>query len=299
MIHIIGNISEMHRLLRLPKPKHPLISIIDLKTINSSANKEIWRHHTTKFYSISLKNEITGKIKYGQNTFDFDEGVLSCFSPNQVLSVEGINENDVRGYSLLFSPDFLLNHPLTKKIKQYQFFSYELKEALFLSDNEEKAIIQIFKTIETEYSNNIDAYSQEAILSNIDLLLIYINRYYNRQFLTRKNYHLDILSRVEQILTDYYQNEEIDSLPTVQYLANEVHLSAPYLSDMLKNYTGLSAQQHIHESIIYKAKELLTISELSINQIAYELGFQYPQSFHKLFKRKTNITPSKFRQLYN
>jgi len=299
VIHIIGNISEMHRLLRLPKPKHPLISIIDLKTINSSANKEIWRHHTTKFYSISLKNEITGKIKYGQNTFDFDEGVLSCFSPNQVLSVEGINENDVRGYSLLFSPDFLLNHPLTKKIKQYQFFSYELKEALFLSDNEEKAIIQIFKTIETEYSNNIDAYSQEAILSNIDLLLIYINRYYNRQFLTRKNYHLDILSRVEQILTDYYQNEEIDSLPTVQYLANEVHLSAPYLSDMLKNYTGLSAQQHIHESIIYKAKELLTISELSINQIAYELGFQYPQSFHKLFKRKTNITPSKFRQLYN
>lgn len=299
MIHIIGNISEMHRLLRLPKPKHPLISIIDLKTINSSANKEIWRHHTTKFYSISLKNEITGKIKYGQNTFDFDEGVLSCFSPNQVLSVEGINENDVRGYSLLFSPDFLLNHPLTKKIKQYQFFSYELKEALFLSDNEEKAIIQIFKTIETEYSNNIDAYSQEVILSNIDLLLIYINRYYNRQFLTRKNYHLDILSRVEQILTDYYQDEEIDSLPTVQYLANEVHLSAPYLSDMLKNYTGLSAQQHIHESIIYKAKELLTISELSINQIAYELGFQYPQSFHKLFKRKTNITPSKFRQLYN
>ena len=289
----------MHRLLGLPKPKHPLISIINLKAIDSVANKDVWKHYTTKFYSISLKSGIIGKVKYGQNTFDFDEGVLTCFSPNHVLSVEGVDENDIKGYSLFINPDFLLHHPLAEKIKQYQFFSYELNEALFLSDDEEKAILQIFKTIEREYENNMDAFSQEVILSNIDLLLVYINRYYNRQFLTRKNHHFDMLSRVEKILTAYYQNDEKDSLPTVQYLANELHLSPAYLSDMLKSYTGMSAQQHIHESIISKAKELLTISELSINEIAYELGFQYPQSFHKLFKKKTNMSPLKFRQLYN
>lgn len=289
----------MHRLLGLPKPKHPLISIVDLNEANSSASKEVWKHHTTKFYSISIKSGIVGKVKYGQNTFDFDEGILMCIGPNQVLSVEDADENDIKGYSLFLNPDFLLNHPLAEKIKQYQFFSYELNEALFLSDDEQKAILQIFKTIEGEYKNNLDTFSQEVMLSNIDLLLVYINRYYNRQFLTRKNYHFDMLSKVEKILTGYHRNDKMDSLPTVQYLANELHLSAAYLSDMLKNYTGLSAQQHIHESIIRKAKELLTISELSVNEIAYELGFQYPQSFHKLFKRKTNLSPLKFRQLYS
>lgn len=301
MVHIVKSISELHHLFGLPKPKHPLISIIDLEAVTLSTSNKVWEHFSTKFYTISLKHGFTGKMKYGQSLFDFDEGVLSCIDSNQVLSLENINYGEVKGYSLLLNPDFLLNHTLIQKIKDYHFFSYAINEGLFLSDEEQKMIIQLFQTIENEYNNNIDKFTQEVILSNIDLLLVYINRYYERQFITRKNHHVGLLTQVEEVLSNFYKDSQKGSLglPTVQYLAEKLHLSAPYLSDMLKNYTGLTAQQHIHEALINKAKELLTISELSVSQIAYTLGFEYPQSFNKLFKKKTDISPLKYRQMYN
>jgi len=296
VIHTINSISKLHYLLGVPKPKHPLISVLDLENINMTSHKEVWENHTTKLYTIAIKSGITGKMKYGQNKFDFDEGVLMCMGPNQVVSIENIDEVDIKGYSLTINPDFLLNHTLTKKIKTYDFFSYQVNEALFLSDSEEQVILKLFEAIKNEYENNIDSFSQEVILSNLDLLLIHINRYYNRQFITRKNYHSDLLSRVETVLMEYYQDDIHEELPTVQYLADKLCLSSAYLSDMLKSYTGLSAQQHIHEMVINKAKELLTISELSISQIAYELGFQHPQSFSRLFKKKTGISPKLYVQ---
>ncbi|MCT4587813.1 MAG: helix-turn-helix transcriptional regulator [Carboxylicivirga sp.] len=299
MVHFIKSISEFHQLMELPKPKHPLISVIDLQQVDMTSNMEVWGSYRTEFYTISVKSGVTGKLKYGQNQFDFDEGVLMCVGPNQVLSVENIEEMDIVGYALTLNPDFLLHHPLAKKIKEYDFFSYQVNEALHLSDDEQQIIFNLFEAIKTEYENNMDNFSQQVILSNIDLLLVHINRYYNRQFITRKNFHNNLVSQVENILSDYYKINAHENLPTVQYLADNLHLSAAYLSDMLKSYTGLSAQQHIHESVITKAKELLTITELSISEIAYKLGFQHPQSFTKLFKQKTNISPLKYRQSFN
>ena len=299
MIHTIKTISELHHLTGLPKPLHPLVSVLNLEDLDMSSGEKLWQHYYSKFYTISVKSGCKGKVKYGQNTFDYDEGVLVCLGPNQVISAENPEEMNMRGFALNIHPDFLLNHPLAKKIKSCDFFSYQVSEALFLSDAEQQIIFQIFQAIENEYKNNIDNFSQEVILSNIDLLLVHINRYYSRQFITRKNHHSDVLSQVETLLSKYYKKNEDKGLPTVQYLATELHFSPAYLSDLLKNYTGLSAQQHIHESVIHKAKELLSLSELSVSEIAYELGFQHPQSFAKLFKQKTDVTPSKFRQAFN
>ncbi|MCG8579437.1 MAG: helix-turn-helix transcriptional regulator [Bacteroidales bacterium] len=299
MIHYIKTISEFHELMQLPKPRHPLISVINLQQVDMTTNKTIWESYRANFYTISVKSGVTGKMKYGQNRFDFDEGVLMCVGPNQVLSVENVEEIDMLGYALSISPDFLLHHPLAKKIKQYDFFSYQVSEALHLSDDEQYIIFKLFEAIKTEYENNMDGFSQEVILSNIDLLLVHINRYYNRQFITRKNFHNNLISRVEELLSEYYSNENHENLPSVQFLADELYLSPAYLSDMLKSYTGISAQQHIHEHVINKAKELLTITDLSVSEIAYELGFQHPQSFTKLFKKKTDVSPLKFRQSFN
>lgn len=299
MIHSIKTISELHHLLGLPKHKHPLISVIDLSKMDLTSNEEIWKHHYTKFYTISIKSGCEGKVKYGQNKFDFNDGLLVCMGPNQVISTQNVSETAIEGYALTINPDFLLHHPLAKKIKDCDFFSYQMSEALHLSDDEKQTIFQLFQAIQNEYNHNIDSFSQEVLLNNIELLLVHISRYYNRQFITRKNYHNDVLSKVENLLATYYTNHQNESLPTVNYLAEQIHLSPAYLSDMLKNYTGLSAQQHIHESIILKAKELLSLSELSVSEIAYQLGFQHPQSFSKLFKQKTNTTPLKFRSMYN
>lgn len=259
---------------------------------------KVWQHYATQFYTISVKSGCAGKVKYGQNKFDFNDGVLICMGLNQVISAQNTTDTDVQGFALTIDPNFLLNHSLATKIKRYDFFAYHMSEALHLSDNEKQIIFQLFQAIKTEYNNNMDGFSQEVLLGNIALLLVHINRCYNRQFITRKNFHHDLLYQVRQLLANYYQHEAHEELPTVNYLAEKVHLSPAYLSDMLKSYTGLSAQQHIHESVINKAKELLTVSELSISQIAYELGFQHPQSFNKLFKKKTALTPLKFRQVY-
>jgi AraC-like DNA-binding protein len=300
----INSLSEFHRLLSIPPPLHPLVSVVLVSEIHA-VNSDLWRHFSTDFYTISLKNNIQSKVKYGQQYYDFDKGTMTFTAPKQVQSVEvdktnAFNETIGTGYVLIFHSDFLKKHPLQSTIKNYGFFSYSLSEALHLSEQEEQNVVDIFQKIEKEYQH-IDKHTHDIILSQIDLLLIYCNRFYERQFITRKAVNNDLLSKVEQLLKDYFDNAETlkSGLPTVEYLANQLNFSANYLSDMLRLLTGQNAQQHIHEKLIEKAKEKLLTTNLSVSEIAYELGFERSQSFNRLFKKKTNQSPLKFRLSFN
>ncbi|PZU15746.1 MAG: AraC family transcriptional regulator [Chryseobacterium sp.] len=300
-MHIINSISEFHQLLQLPEPLHPLVSIISVPDFNPVESK-IWEQFFMNFYSISVKKDVRKKMKYGQQYYDFNKGTMSFFAPKQLqsFSVKDIREMSSdcgQGYMLLLHPDFLYKNSLATTIKNYGFFSYAVNEALHLSEQEEKNIIETFQKIEQEYQH-IDRHTQDIILSQIDLLLNYSQRFYERQFITRKAVNRDILSRMEQLLHEYFENEVTlqEGLPTVEYLAGKLNLSPHYLSDMLRLHTGQSAKQHIQDKLMEKAKELLTTTNLSVSEIAYELGFEYPQSFNKLFKKKTGMTPLAFKQ---
>ncbi|RDC56310.1 AraC family transcriptional regulator [Pedobacter chinensis] len=298
--YIINSISEQHRFLGLPKPKHPMISVFSLESIS---NKELnlLEHFILNFYCIAIKKNFAGKIKYGQHYYDYDEGIMSFISPNQLLSHIQTDDVPAAGICLVFHPDFLMGYDLAKKIKNYGFFSYELTEALHLSEQEETIVENILRNIETEYQSNIDNFSQDVIIAQIELLLQYSNRFYNRQFITRKPANEEILIRLENLLNNYFNDEKmlVSGLPPVQQIAEQLNVSANYLSDMLRSITGQTTQQHIHSKLIEKAKELLTTTSLSVSEIAYQLGFEYPQSFNKLFKKKTNLTPIEFKQSFN
>lgn len=301
-VHRIKTISEFHRLRGLPKPEHPLISVVDYASIkHSPENNQIsW---VLDYYSISIKRNFSAKIKYGQQEYDFDEGVMFFISPGQVFGIE-VNEDSVlkrSGWMLLVHPDFLWNTPLAKTIKQYEYFNYSVHEALFLSEKEETTITGIIKNIEQEYHSNIDKFSQDVIIAQLELLLTYAERFYHRQFLTRKITNHKILNRLEDILAEYFNGDALSQkgLPTVQYIANTLNISPNYLSDLLKVLTGQSTQQHIHDKLIEKAKEKLSTTDLSVSEIAYELGFEHPQSFSKLFKTKTKLSPLEFRHSFN
>lgn len=298
--YIIKSISELHRLFALPKPDHPLVSVIDFKLL-SYQHSDIWKHFTNDFYCIVLKKGSNGNFKYGLKDYDFAEGMMTFTKPGQIFSVTSIKDNPVKGYMLVFKAELIRSYPLGKNIDQYGFFSYSIAEALHLSEKENIAISSLLKQLQQELKNNIDHYSQDVIVSHIDLLLNYSNRFYNRQFITRKSVNNDILARLEQILKDYFNNEHAlnQGLPTVQFLADELHLSPDYMTDLLRKTIGQNTQQYIHEHLIEKAKELLTISSLTITEIAYQLGFEYPQSFSKLFKRSTKQTPLEFRKSFN
>ena len=297
-INTINSVMQYHQICGLPKPLHPLVSVVNLEEIDFFLNEEFWRHYANNLYTISIKKGMTSKLIYGQTEFDFDDGVLVVTAPKQVISIEKLEKIELTGYKLIFHPDFIQGYPLAKKIHNYGFFSYSTNKALFLSDKEEEIVLNLFKSIEQECANNIDKFSQDVLIANIELLLVHIDRYYNRQFLTRKNISNDTLSKMEEILNRYFEAEHTQ-LPTVQYIADQLNLSPTYLSDLLKNLTGLTAQQHIHEKLIEKAKELLFTSNLSVSEIAYQLGFEFPQSFNKLFKKKTNLTPLEFKQSFN
>lgn len=298
--HIINSISEVHRALALPKPEHPLISLI-----NHSEVKHITAEHQGKlvfnFYNISMKKSFRGVMKYGKNYYDFDEGSMSFVSPGQVIAVEDDGQRDCDGWSLFFHPDLIRNYPLGKHIRNYGFFSYEANEALHLSDKEDAMICSLIHNMRQEYHATIDTYSQDVMVSYLELLLNYANRFYNRQFITRKAADNDILIQVENLLADYFTGDNVQQfgLPSVQYVSSKMHVSSNYLSDMLKTLTGQSTQQHIHNSLIEKAKEALTTTALSVSQIAYQLGFEYPQSFNKFFKSKVNISPLAYRSAFN
>lgn len=296
--HQFNSISDLHRMLGLPKPLHPMLSLVDNSSI--SINKDqLSAPFMLHFYKISYKKGPQGKMKYGQNYYDFDEGGLVFTSPNQLLAAA--DDTEYKGYTLLFHPDFISHYPLGRAIKNFGFFSYDANEALHLSDKERAVILAIFRNIEDELESGIDDFSQDVIIAQIELLLHYSNRFYKRQFITRKAASNDLLVQLEQLLEDYFNKETalMKGLPTVQYLAGALHVSAHYLSDMLRSLTGQNAQQHIHNKLIEKAKEILSISNLSIAEVAYQLGFEHPQSFNKLFKRKTNLSPLAFRRSFN
>jgi AraC family transcriptional activator of pobA len=297
--YIFNSISDLHRALGLPKPLHPLISLVNYADVKNDVS-DIAKGMVLNFYKVSYKKNFSGKIKYGQTHYDFDEGGLSFISPNQVISA-GEEEADYSGYTLLFHPDFILNHPLGKNINNYGFFSYSVAEALYLSDKEKEIIIGIFKNIDLELNSAIDHFSQEVLLSQLELLLNYSKRFYNRQFITRKTASNDLLTKVEEVLNNSFDPEKslMIGLPTVQQIADQLNVSAHYLSDMLRSLTGQNTQQHIHNKMIEKAKEMLSTTNLSIAEVAYKLGFEHPQSFNKIFKRKTKLSPLQFRQSFN
>lgn len=294
----IASVSDFHRLLSLPQPKHPMVSVINLSE-SIFLEDEIWKGFVNKFYCIALKRDAIGKIRYGQQYYDYDKGVLSFTAPNQVQYLDLENVHCGAGYLLIFHEDFILNHPLATRIGEFGFFSYAVNEALHLSEREEDDLIHILLKIDRECTH-IDRHTQEIVLAQIALLLNYSKRFYERQFITRKNSNHQLLAKFEEVLNDYFENNKYaqDGLLTVQSVANLMNLSPHYLSDMLRFLTGQNTQQHIHEKLIAKAKEKLSTTQLSVSQIAYELGFEHPQSFSTLFKKKTQTTPVEFREKF-
>ncbi|WP_223559635.1 helix-turn-helix domain-containing protein [Chryseobacterium lathyri] len=294
----ISSISELHNLLKLPKPLHPLVSLVD--NTKMIVNKELLnRSFYLNFYKISYKFSEHGKMGYGQGYYDFNEGGMMFTAPGQILSTDA--DAEYCGYTLLVHPDFIRTYPLGKNIKKFGFFSYDTNEALHLSDQEKTIITGLLDNIRNELNTAIDEVSQDVIVSYIEVLLNYSNRFYKRQFITRKAVNSDILSKMEGILEDYFNKQETltKGLPTVEFLASEMNLSPHYLSDMLRNLTGQNAQQHIHEKLIEKAKEYLIATNFSVSEVAYALGFEHPQSFNKLFKKKMEKTPLSYRQSFN
>ncbi|RZJ91381.1 MAG: AraC family transcriptional regulator [Chryseobacterium sp.] len=295
-------ISQYHQILGIAKPEHPLVSVISMDDFKPPAENSR-TSVVFDFYVISMKTNFEGKIKYtyGQQAYDFDEGVMFFIAPKQVFSFDADEDYKNSGWMLLVHPDFLWGTPLAKTIRQYEFFDYSANEALFLSEKEETTIGGIAQLIKQEYHGNIDKFSQGLIVAQIELLLQYCDRFYNRQFLTRKISSHQILVRMEEILEGYLNSDELvqKGLPTVQSIADSLNISPTYLSALLKALTGQSTQQHIHEKLIEKAKEKLSITDLSISEVAYALGFEHPPSFSKLFKNKTNLSPLEFRAKFN
>jgi AraC-like DNA-binding protein len=287
-----------------PKPEHPLISVMHFKnTKRSSHQKSV--NFVFDFYAITLKRMKSVRYKYGQQYYDFDDdGILFFLSPNQIFSIELDEQMATEapsGWALFIHPDFIWNTSLAKAIRQYDFFSYAINEALILSEKEELILNNIANNITQEYHSNIDKFSKKIIVTHVENLLSYCDRFYNRQFITREKANHEILERLEKLLSDYIEGDAITSkgLPTVQYISNELNMSVSYLSRLLKILTGQTTQQHIHNKLIEKAKEQLSTTVAPVSAIAYSLGFQHSQAFSRLFKRKTSQSPLEFRQSFN
>lgn len=297
----VSSISTIHHFLGLKRPKNPLVSVFNFDDVKLCP-ETILGAITTDFYVIALKKDCAGgKCRYGQQYYDFDEGIMYFIAPNQVFQFNDILLNEVKGFVLVVHPDFLHGYRLASEIKEYGYFSYKANEALYLSEKEEKIIFDIIDNVGGEIDGNMDTFTQDLVVSNLELLLKYCDRYYNRQFLTRKKVNNDLLSKLESLLDDYFKNDNllVNGIPTVHFIAEQLHLSANYLSDMLRIQTGRTTQQHIQHRLIEKAKELLSTTELSVSEIAYQLGFDYPQSFHRLFKARTSVSPLEFRASFD
>ncbi len=296
-----ASLSDAHRALGLPPPLHPLISLVSSARV-PAASGDSHQAHVLSFYKISYRPKLSSKLRYGQGYYDFDEGGLLFASPNQIIG--GTDERGVGAcsqYALLIHPEFLANYPLAKKIRQYGFFTYSANEALHVSEQEKELLLALFKTMEEELASRLDEFSQDVVVAQLELLLNYANRFYKRQFLTRKAVHSDLLQQLEETLEDCFRSEDLPSrgIPTVQYLAQRLHVSPSYLSDMLRTLTGQSAQQHIHDKLIEQAKEKLAATSLSVSEVAYALGFEHPQSFSRFFKTKTDLSPLAYRQSFH
>jgi len=293
---IFNSLSQLHKAMGQAAPKHPLISIMNYGEAHFDP-KDFEQGIILNFYKISFKTSFSGKLKYGQGFYDFEAGGMSFIAPGQLLKMQD-EEADYSGMTLHIHPDFLRSYTLNSAIKQYGYFSYSAAEALYLSEKEKATILSIYRFIQDELNERIDKFSQDVIISQIELLLNYANRFYDRQFLTRKAVNNDLLARLEQQLEDYFNEDKslIKGLPSVNTLAENLHVTPRYLSDLLRNLIGLNTQQFIHEKVIEKAKEYLAKDELKVAQIAYQLGFEHPQSFNKLFKGKTSFSPSDYKK---
>ncbi len=296
IIHL-QSIADLYKLFNLGHNEHPLIAVIDFSKVSEQLEQD--SKITTDFYSIMFKNYCKNHIKYGRKTIDFQEGNLICIAPRQVIEidVEIEQKENMLGWGLFFHPDLIRATSLYEKISQMSFFSYEITEALHLSDKEKNILYETVQKIELELQENIDNYSQHILVSSIELLLNYCNRFYGRQLITRSQSNKTIVAQIESLLRNYFIASDVNELPSVKYLAEQVHLSANYLSDLLKKETGKNTQEHIHFYLIEAAKNRLLNSPMSINEIAFSLGFEYPQYFNKLFKKKTGHTPLQYRHL--
>lgn len=298
----VSSIAQVHELFSFAKPVHPLISVIrywpDIDPINGVDFKEI--KITSELYLMSMKGRMSGAFKYGRNSYDFEEGALVFVAPGQVLSFENTAiETDDTGWTILFHPDLIRRFDLGKTIKDYSFFNYDVNEALHLSEKEKQFLIELVSKIEIEINQTIDKHSHELVIHNLESILKYSNRYYDRQFYTRTHVNQDFVTQFEQYLDDYFASDQLteNGIPTVQGCGKALNISGPYLSDLLKLTTGKSAKTYIHMHIIDKAKTLLLSSSSPVSEIAFSLGFEYPQHFSKLFKSKTGISPSEYRTL--
>ncbi|MBS0032263.1 helix-turn-helix domain-containing protein [Chitinophaga sp. 22321] len=295
----IKTISEFHALRGLPKPRHPLISVINLDEVETKFEKGM-ESLVLDFYSISVKRGMNHRYRYGQQDYDFQEGVMFFMAPRQVLRIETAEEiPKLSGWMLMIHPDFLWNTPLATTIKKYEFFG--LHEALLLSEAEELKFQHIIENIRQEYHSNIDQFSQHIIISQIETLLNYSDRFYRRQFITRNKANHQVLEQLEKLLDDYFNDDELISkgLPAVQYISDQLHISPTYLRSLLKMLTGQNTQQLIHQKVIDKAMEKLSTTDLTVSEIAYGLGFEHSQSFNKFFKKKTQVTPMEFKQRFH
>lgn len=294
----LKSISDINKFVRT-KTNHPLVSVVDFSKVDEHI--EDGTKISADFYTIMFKNYCANKLRYGRQSLDFQDGSLICIAPKQVLTMDNeIEKKDNKlGWGLFFHPDLLRGTSLGNRMDDYTFFSYEISEALHLSDKEKETLFDCIKKIEIELQENIDSHSQNLIVTNIELLLNYCLRYYGRQFITRKNTNSNTVSQIEKLLKTYFKSDKLkqNGLPTVKYLAENVHLSSSYLSDLLKKETGMNTQDHIHYYLIEEAKNILLNTNFSVSEIAYSLGFEYPQYFSKLFKQKTGQTPIEYRNL--
>ena len=294
----LESIAELHRLFGLEEPLHPLITIIkrwpkiDLDFANTKMTGDL--------YVLGMKGNIKGSFKYGRNTYDYEEGTMVFMAPNQVAHFDSTDsEMDENGWVIFFHPDLIRQSTLGNTIKDYSFFSYGLNEALHVSDNEKRMLSDLVHRIETELQQNIDKHSQELMLVNLESILKYCSRYYDRQFHTRSNFNKDLITRFELFLVDYFSSDELNNngLPTLAKCGKAMNMSGSYLSDLLRLETGRSAKEHIHGFIIENAKTLLLSSNCTVSAVAYDLGFEYAQHFSKLFKSKTGLSPSDYRNM--
>ena len=294
----VQTIGQLHEIAGFEKPKHPLVTVIDYSKVDVNKGPESGSF-ICSFYSVNYKKHCD--FIYGRQAFDHQEGTLLCTAPEQIITFNRKKESGrSEGWGLYFHPELIRNTALGKKIDEYSFFSYAQNEALHLSEQEKHILLSILKQMENEYNTNIDHYSHDLIISNIELLLNYCKRFYGRQFITRTNQNKDVIVRFEEYITDYFKSDKLknNGLPTVKNCAEAMNLSPNYFSDMLKSETGKNTQEHIHYYLLEKSKTLLVSSDKSINEIAYELGFEYPQSFSKFFKNKVGISPTIFKAGY-
>jgi len=296
----IATLAEMHKLMSVAKPLHPLVSVVRMEDVTGCVDL-IGKSLTYGFYSVALKKNFDIRLRYGRQYYDFDGGVMTFVSPMQVIGIESENIQKMEGYMLLIHPDFLKGNPLAGKMSEYGFFDYDTNEALHVSDQEESMILGMMAGLEMEVANPVDSFSHDVILAHIELLLTYSKRFYNRQFLTRKSHNIDVLSHFERLVKEYLNSDlpQESGFPTVHYFSGQLHLSPNYLSDLLRSLSGRNARQFIQDAIIEKAKELLSTTNMTVSEIAYRVGFEHSQSFSKLFKNKSDLTPLEYRAGFN